>query len=207
MRQQKLTAIVLALMLIAPSAHATKIFLNGVDITDVSNKTFNKVKSVHIDTKGDIYIDAPQYEVKVLEAGGEPDATSTPALEGSSNPASLKERYYIASQGPAAKVQYKLTISVNNKVRMVIGATESSAIEEITGWLKKGKNVIHVTAVKELGNHGRVSTDKDDEISLLIGSGHEENNNVIKIDSLKATFKCDASTTNTFTREYTIHAR
>ncbi|MBN2526010.1 MAG: hypothetical protein JXR76_06420 [Deltaproteobacteria bacterium] len=201
--------IFLAISLITPSAFAAKIFLNGVDITDVKNKTFNKVKSVHLDSNGDVYIDAPHYEVKVLETGGEGSSENTGAktsASGTGNPSNLSKRFYVASQGPAPLVQYKLTISINGHVRVTIGANESTAVEEITGWLKQGKNVIHVTAVKELGITGRTSKSKKDELSLLIGSGHEEKK-VIKIDSINATFKCNASTTNTFTKEYTIYAQ
>ena len=64
----------LTLMLVAPNSNAWKLYLNGVDITDIRDKTFKKVKTVRIDDKGDIHIEAPQYEVKVLETGKSSDA-------------------------------------------------------------------------------------------------------------------------------------
>ena len=193
----------LTLVLVAPNSNAAKVFLNGVDITDVKDKTFSKVKKVHIDDKGDVHIDAPQYEVQVLETGAK--ARSQSETEGSANSAGLKSKYFIASQGPAKKVQYELTVEVNDAPQIQIGATKSSVIREITDWLKKGKNVIRITARKKIGPEGRASTSKADEVSVLIGSGYLKDK-VVKIDSLKATFKCDASTTNTFTREYTVFA-
>lgn len=194
---------VISAMLFASSALAAKLFLNGVDITDVANKTFTNVKQVRVDGEGDIYIDAPQYEVKVMETGGSSSASKT---SGAANPAGLSGKYFLATQGPAKRVQYKLTVKINGEKRLVIGATESSVIEEITGWLKKGKNTIRITAEKKLGERGHVMKDKADELKLLIGRGHEENK-IVKIDSLKATFKCNASTTNTFTKEYTLVAQ
>ncbi|MBN2716458.1 MAG: hypothetical protein JXX14_11435 [Deltaproteobacteria bacterium] len=198
-----ITYIILTLMLMGSGVHAAKVYLNGVDITQVTEKTFKNVTTVRIDDKGDIHIEAPHYEVKVLEAGSE-SANST--VTGESNEAGLTEKYFIASQGPAPKVQYELAIVINGVTRIIIPATKSSVIREITGWLQKGKNTIQITATKKMGVEGRVSTLKSDEVSVLIGSGHEEKK-IVKIDSLKATFKCNAASTNTFTREYTITAR
>jgi hypothetical protein len=157
------------------------------------------VKTVRIEKKGDVHIDAPQYEVKVLETGREGAASTG----GKGNTAGLAEKYFIASQGPAKKVQYQLRIEINGVQRLTIGAGDSSHIEEITGWLKKGKNIIRITAEKKIGPKGRASTAKSDEVKVLIGAGHEEDK-VVKLDSLKATFTCNASTTDTFTREYRI---
>ena len=202
MPRKIVTFTMLMLLLVAPNLNASKVFLNGVDITDVKGKTFNKVKSIQIDEKGDIHIDAPQYEVKVLETGGGKGQTAA----GEGNAAGLTQKYYLASQGPAPKVQYELTVVINGIQRVVIPASKSSVIREMTGWLNKGKNIIQVTAKKKPGPEGRVSTSKNDEVSLLIGAGNEQGK-VVKINSLMATFKCNASMTDTITREYTIIAQ
>ncbi|MBN2341581.1 MAG: hypothetical protein JXX29_21575 [Deltaproteobacteria bacterium] len=203
MQKRIILITIISILLIAPAAFAAKVFLNGVDITDVKNKTFTKVKKVEVDASGNIHIDAPQYEVKVLETGGD---AAEPAVKGDSNAAGLTKQYFLATQGPSKRVQYKLTVVINGTKRLVIGAQESSVIEEITGWLKKGKNVIQITAEKKVGPEGRLSNAQSDELKLLIGEGHEEKK-IVKIDKLKATFKCDAANTKTFTKEYTLVAK
>ncbi len=200
MRTKHAVILVLAVLLAAPCALAAgKLFLNGVDITGVKDRSFKNVKAVQIDANGDIHMDAPQYEVKVMETGG-----NAAAAGGDANAAGLSGRYYLATTGPGKRVQYDLTIAVNGVERLVIKASDNATIEEITGWLQKGDNTILVTARKQLGA-GRLSTAKDDVLTLMIGTGHVENK-VVKIDRLTAEFKCDASRLSDFAKTYTLRA-
>ena len=192
--------IIMAVMLAAPAVYAGKIFLNDMDITGVKNKSFKKVKEVKITANGDIYLIAPQYEVKVMETGGKTSQTAT----SNTNSAALAGQYFMATQGAGKKAQYQLVITINGIQRLIIDPSSSSKIEEITGWLKKGSNTVTVTARKQLGS-GRISTSKDDKLTLMIGKGHEDKK-VVKIDKLMATFKCDASKLTDITRTYTITA-
>lgn len=199
MPKRHIVILLIAALLIPASVFAAgKLFLNGVDITGVKGKSFKKVKVVRIDDKGDIHLDAPQYEVKVMETGGKAAAPS----KGDDNAAGLASQYYLATKGNGKRVQYDLVVKINGVERVFIKAEDSATIEEITGWLQKGKNTIHVTARKRLGS-GRLSTSKDDNLTLMFGKGHVEKK-VVKIDSLLATFKCDASKLSDFTKEYTI---
>ncbi|PTL76349.1 hypothetical protein [Vitiosangium sp. GDMCC 1.1324] len=50
------------------SALAGSVYLNGVRIDGVTNQKFEKVTSVRIDEQGNVYIDAPAYAVKVVNA-------------------------------------------------------------------------------------------------------------------------------------------
>ena len=50
------------------SALAGSVFLNGVRIDGVTNQKFEKVASVRIDDQGNVYIDAPAYAVKLVNA-------------------------------------------------------------------------------------------------------------------------------------------
>lgn len=197
-------AVIITLTLTGTSVFAAKLYLNGVEITDVKNKTFTKVKAVKVDKKGNIHIDAPQYEVKVLETGDSQSGQSS--ISGSENFANLSEKYYIATKGEGHRAQYKLIVKINGIQRLVIPPQNSSVIEEITGWLKKGKNTIHIAAEKKIGPEGRLSNAKSDQLELLIGKGHEEKK-IVKIDSLKAKFQCDASRTNSYTKEYILRTK
>ena len=196
MPKKNIIAIVMAVLLMAPAVFAGKLFLNGMDITGVKNKSFKKVKEVKIDANGDIHLIAPQYEVKVMETASGSTSASTASTS------TVSGQYFLATQGNGLKVQYQLTIAINGVERLVIKPSSSSKIEDMSKWLNKGKNTITVTATKKLGN-GRLSTSSSDKLTLMMGRGHEENK-VVKIDKLLATFRCDASKLFDFTKQYTI---
>lgn len=201
MKTKKIITLVIAILLIAPTVFAGKIFLNGMDITGVKNKSFKQVKEVKIDDKGDIHLTAPQYEVKVMETGDSNSSSSSTAA--TSDTSVVSGQYFIATDGPGMKVQYQLTIAINGIERLVIPPKSSSTIEEISKWLVKGKNKVTVTATKKLDN-GRISTSAEDILKLMIGRGHEEKK-VVKLDKLLATFNCDASKLTDFAKQYTIN--
>jgi hypothetical protein len=69
MPRHSIPALVLSVLLLLPvSALAGSVFLNGVRIDGVTNQKFEKVTSVRIDDKGNVYIDAPAYAVKLVNA-------------------------------------------------------------------------------------------------------------------------------------------
>ncbi|MDY7230886.1 hypothetical protein [Hyalangium rubrum] len=79
MHRSILTAALVSLAaLMAPaSAFAGSVYLNGVRIDGVTNQKFEKA-TVRIDDKGDVYIDAPGYAVRVMTAPPTPAAPATP---------------------------------------------------------------------------------------------------------------------------------
>ncbi|HEX5751529.1 MAG TPA: hypothetical protein VFZ09_35230 [Archangium sp.] len=68
MPRRSIPALVLSALLLPMSALAGSVFLNGVRIDGVTNQKFEKVASVRIDDKGNVYIDAPAYAVKLVNA-------------------------------------------------------------------------------------------------------------------------------------------
>lgn len=68
MPRHSIPALVLSALLLPLSALAGSVFLNGVRIDGVTNQKFEKVASVRIDDKGNVYIDAPAYAVKLVNA-------------------------------------------------------------------------------------------------------------------------------------------
>jgi hypothetical protein len=75
------STLALALTALLPaSALAGSVFLNGVRIDGVTNQKFEKPASVRIDEKGDVYIEAPGYAVKMVNAPpSTPAPVATPA--------------------------------------------------------------------------------------------------------------------------------
>jgi hypothetical protein len=72
MPRRSISALILSVLLLPVSALAGSVFLNGVRIDGVTNQKFEKVGSVRIDDKGNVYIDAPAYAVKLVNAPAAP---------------------------------------------------------------------------------------------------------------------------------------
>ena len=83
MPRRSIPALVLSALLLPMSALAGSVYLNGVRIDGVTNQKFEKVASVRIDEKGNVYIDAPAYAVKLVNAPAAPapaPVATAPAL-------------------------------------------------------------------------------------------------------------------------------
>lgn len=188
------------------SARERTIYLNGVDISGVRSQTF-KDATVTIDEKGDIHLNAPHYKVEVVdeEEQAPSEATSKGAREEAGANPHLRTRYYLATKpAPNGASQYDLVIKINGVERKVLGSSSRPVIMEISAWFEKGENTIEVIARKNLAG-GRKSTSKSDQLELIIGSGHEEDK-VVKIDLVHASFKCDASQITERKKTYKVNA-
>ena len=166
-KRRVIALVCVALLAIAPSAMARKVFLNGVDITGLKNKTF-KNATVTIDENGDIHLDAPNYKVELIDAdpGAQPSSEANP--DGGANPA-LRMRLFLATNpSPGGRAQYDLRVSVNGVQRKVIKAGSRPVIMEISAWFNKGANKVTITATKDTSG-GRKSVSNADELQLLIG--------------------------------------
>jgi hypothetical protein len=175
-------------VLAAGEAHARSVYLNGFDISEIRNQTFEKVKVV-IDKDGNIRIDGPQYDVKVV-----PPAEELLNDRGGPN-ALLKNKYYLVTQPPkTAGVQYDFLVTVNGKARRRVKADGPQLILEISAWLKKGENNITVAATKNIDGI-RKSFSAEDKASILVGMGHEEGK-IVKIDAVKVDLRVNGSETD-----------
>ena len=189
----------LIIIFAAQSALAKSVYLNGFDISDVRNKRFEKA-TVTIDQDGNIRIEAPQYDVKVIPPKNE--GLNSP---GGPNPA-LTEKYYLVTQpSPGGKAQYDFKITVNGSPRRLIKAGQPQVIIEISAWLKKGDNEILITATKNLEG-GRKSILTTDKATTLVGIGREENK-IVKIDGIEGKLEVNASTTAPQTKKIILNAK
>ncbi len=194
---RKIAMVTLAMMvaLASPAVWAGKIFMNGVDISQVRGKTFKEIKSVLIDGNGDVHIDAPGYDVKIKDASSSASDTTG---------AILSKKYFLGTQ-PSKSAQYDIVVKVNGVERALAKAGDGQLIMEVNKWLKKGENTVQVIAKKNLAG-GRLSTMSSDKMSVFLGEGHEEGS-VVKIDSVKVSFSCNASQLTDITKTYVIHAK
>lgn len=185
-------------MLAVGEAHARSVYLNGFDISDIRNQTFEKVKVV-IDKDGNIRIDGPQYDVKVV-----PPAEETLNDRGGPN-ALLENKYYLVTQpSKTGKVQYDFLVTVNGKARKRVKADGPQLILEISAWLQKGENDIVITATKNIEGE-RKSFSAEDRASILVGTGREEEK-IVKIDAIKADVRVNGAETDNMEKRFKITA-
>ena len=202
----KSVSILCALALLAAPAvsAAVTVYLNGVDISTVRDRTF-KNATVHVDKNGDVHITADGYKVEVVDEEDAPSSAGQAGnVEAGANPA-LSARYFLATTpSPNGRAQYDLVLEINGVERKIIKAGTPSVIMEISSWMQKGENKIKVTAKKRIQG-ARASDSKKDEVRLLLGAGHEDNN-VVKMDVVEIDFKCNASQLGDISRRYTVNA-
>jgi len=195
--------IVLAMVLASPLSYARAVYLNGVDISQVRNQKFRKA-TITIDANGDIRIDAPGYQVEVVEPVKGCCADTLPPSQGGPNPL-LSKRYYLTSQpSPNGRAQYDFYISVNGVDYKTIKADAPQIIMEISAWLHRGDNEIVITAKKNVAT-GRKSFAETDQARLIVGLGHEEGKTV-RIDNVKADVKVSAAEITNLEKHFVITA-
>ncbi len=162
-------------LLVAPTAFAG-VFLNGVAIDGITNQTFENC-TVRIDEKGNVLITAKGYQVQAPQtqttATATTSAPATPARE------PVTKKYFLVSEVSApALAQYDLDVFINSVWVKRIASTDEQVIIEVSKHLFKGKNVVHVTATKNLKD-GRKSVSKDHYIKVHIGEGSVTDSNVV----------------------------
>jgi len=202
---------VFTIMLAVPVAFAGEIFLNGVNIGSIRNQTFKDIKSIFIDQNGDVHIDAPSYNVKLID----PETSKTPAQakkiitkkasKGGPNEL-LQTRYFMATQpSEDGAAQYDFLLKINGVERKTIKAGSPVIIVEISKWLKKGVNKVEILAQKNIEGK-RISKNPSDIARMIIGTGHEEGS-IVKIDKVISSVKAYASQTTDVSKRFTINAR
>jgi hypothetical protein len=189
---------VAACVLLALPAAAGSVFLNGVKIDGVTGQKFDKV-NIRIDDKGDIYIDAPGYQVRSVEGGSEPAKTgSIPAT---------RKYFLIAEQTAAGMAEYDIDVYVNSKwVRTVKSDEETVVAEDISKFVMQGKNTVLFSAKKKILGGTRKSMAVSHQLKLLIGEGNMGGNKVM-VDTQLVKFNRTAADTDDVSQEFTFTGR
>ena len=185
--------------LFAEGAMAKGVFLNGVNIDSVLNQKFENV-SVTIDDKGNVLITAKGYEVQATQ----------PALKVPLVPAAeagpVTKRYFIVSETSAPPLaQYDIDVFVNSVWIKRVSSADAQVVAEITRHLRKGRNSVHFTATKVLGD-SRKSASPVHFVKIYIGEGNMGGNNIM-IDNALLEYKRDASEMQNFADELFIEGK
>ena len=172
------------------------VFLNGVNIDGVTNQKFKDV-TVVIDGDGNILITAKGYKVKKV-------ATTPTPVKNQGGPVS--RRYFMVSEtNLPGMVQYDLDIFVNSVWVKRVSHEEAQTVTEVSKYLRRGKNTVHITATKTMAG-GRRSASAQHYLKVIIGEGNIGGNNVM-IDNPIVEYKRKASELKKFSDEFTVTGR
>lgn len=181
----------------SPDALAkNSVFLNGVNIDGVTNQKFKNV-TVVIDGDGNILITAKGYKVKKV-------ATTPTPVKNQGGPVS--RRYFLVSEtNLPGMVQYDLDIFVNSVWVKRVSHEDAQTVTEVSKYLRKGKNTVHITATKTMTG-GRRSASAQHYLKVIIGEGNIGGNNVM-IDNPIVEYKRKASEVTKFSDEFSVTGR
>ncbi|WP_224248671.1 hypothetical protein [Hyalangium gracile] len=217
--------VALAALMVPASALASSVYLNGVRINGVTNQKFEKA-TVRIDEKGDVYIDAPGYAVRVetvaapapapalvATAPAAPPAApptaaapppapapaaAAPAQEG---PPTLTRRYWLVTeQAVPGMAEYEFDLYINSKWIRKLRNNEEQVITEITRQLQPGKNSILFSA-RKVAVGDRKSYSPQHYFKVIIGEGNVGGGNVM-IDNPIIRFQRTAADTKDDSEEF-----
>ena len=195
---KRILLIALLAGLISPLASAHSVFLNGVDITGISNQTFENC-SVEIDGQGNVHIKAKGYQAQVT---GQKKAPVAKAKAGDK----LTRRYWIVTEKNfPGMTQYDVDIFINSKWVRRITSDEEQVVFEVTKYVQGGDNVIHFTANKNFGAT-RKSHSPQHFFKIVLGEGNVGGDNVM-IDNPLIEYKRTAAESRTYNDDLKFQGR
>lgn len=174
------TVLAVALACLSAASSAGSLFLNGVNVDGLVDQVFEKV-TVRIDARGNVFIDAPGYQVKKLAAPVE----ASPAREGGLGGArvvpvataipvgSLTKQYILVTEQSALGVtEYDIDVSINGKLVRTLRSAEEQIVTDVTKHFRPGKNTVLFQARKRLANPTQPkSIASTDVFRVIIGEG------------------------------------
>jgi hypothetical protein len=217
--------VALAALMAPASALASSVYLNGVRIDGVTNQKFEKA-TVRIDEKGDVFIEAVGYAVRVMSpapvapapvapAPVAPPAapvaapaapTPPPAAPAPDALASLTRRYWLVTeQAVPGMSEYEIDLYINSKWVRKLRNNEEQVITEVTRQLQPGKNTILLSAHKVVVGD-RKSYSPQHYFKVIIGEGNEGGDKVM-IDNPIIRFQRTAADTKDDSEEFTLTTR
>ena len=188
--------------LLAPGmASAGAVYLNGANITGVTNQTFKNC-SVEIDAHGNVHIKAKGYAVR--GAGGAAPESAPPATLAVGGP--VTKKYFLVTEKAAPGMsQYDIELFINGKWVRKFLDSEQHVVMEVSKYLQAGQNKIRFLAKKNLGAAGRRSTSPTHYFRVVIGQGDSGGRNVMITRKL-VDYKRTALETKDYSNEFTVTA-
>ena len=212
MRHFKSAAIAVALLVVPAAASAKAVYLNDVRIDNVQGIRNLKLEkaTVRIDDKGDIFIDAPGYQIKIVDqsAGGSSGQSTNTTVISDENVADAKltRRYFLVTEQTALGLtEYDIDVYINSKWVKKLKGTDEQTYWEVTRHLTPGRNVILLNA-RKVGSGNRKSYSPDHTFRVIIGEGNVGGNHVM-IDRTVVDFKRTAADQENVSKEFSFVTR
>jgi len=190
---------ILILLLAAP-ALAGEVYLNGVNVTGVTNQTFEKAK-VTIDGNGDVHIDAPGYQVQKVSVNSSGQAQ--PTREGK-----LSKKYFLVTeQAVPGMAEYNIELFINSRFVRTLKSSEDQIVADVTRYLKPGSNTVTLQARKSYANPGSARSHSSAHFfRVIIGEGQAGGDSVV-IENPLIRFERTAADEGDVAQEFTLTTR
>ncbi len=200
-----------ALVLLVPAvAQARSVYLNDVKVdgvTGLKNLKLEKV-NVRIDDKGDIYIDAPGYSIKVVDPAGAPAQVNAAdsASASAEGEAKISRRYFLVTeQNAPGMTEFDIDVYVNAKWIRRLRNDEPQIYVEITKHLAPGSNTV-LLAARKTSKGARKSFSPEHAFRVIVGEGNIGGDHVM-IDRPVVDFKATAADAEDVSKEFSFRTR
>jgi len=188
------------MLLLAPPAQAREVYLNGVRLD--ANVVIRNQKlegcSVRFDEHGNVRITAKGFDIAL---SGAEAATET---ENEPNDKVTKRYWLFASQKNRGLVPYDIEVYLNGASVKKIRADDDTVVFEVTKWVRPGKNLVRVAALRNA--NGKRTTSPVDVMEVVVGEGSMKGAHV-SIERPLVTFQRNASETEDVTDEFSFNSR
>jgi hypothetical protein len=180
------------------ASRAADIYINSEKVRGLTNLTLENC-TITFNAKGDIYISAPEFKVLQAAAKGKLAETTSPPKDSA---VYLKNRYFLFTQSTSpGDVPFRFEVLVNGKSVKEIFAVEEQLTQELTLFLKRGKNEIRIKSFYEAERRGSEA----DSFSILIGRG-APNHGSLEINKLLLNYSRKGSDSGDASDVFTIQA-
>lgn len=191
----------LFLTLLAAPALAADVYINGVHVEGLSGQQFDKV-TVKFDAKGDVWIEAPGYNIKKVQVG--PTNTGTTVM---SSDAITKKYFLVTEQNVPGMTEYNVDVFVNSKFVRTLRSSEEQIVSDITKHFRPGKNAVMIAAKKAIADkEAPKSLSRSHFFRIIIGEGVMSQDQVV-IENPVVRFDRTASDQNDVVQEFTVTTR
>ena len=188
--------------LIAGTALAGSVFVNGVNVDALRNQTFKNVTSVTLDAEGNVVIDAPGYEIQVVGTqGGVPPAENTttpdsPPMDAPpvGDPAVPISRWWLVTEDNASS-GHVISIYLNGVLVRSLPSGQPQLIEDLAAYLHPGDNQVRVESSSTAPSGGT--------FYVYLGSGNNDSGTVV-MDTPQVQFGVGPAREGPYLREYTL---
>ena len=135
------------------TALAGSIYINGVKADGITNFELDDVDVV-IDSKGDVYIDAPRYAIEVRSPGGDtvsPGPVPVVQADGTistdpAEPTGLEaESWWLVSEDNGSLGQ-EITVTIGGQPVAVVKSGDPQLMLDVSAFLRTGDNVVTFTS-------------------------------------------------------------